>query len=372
VENTKKGLVDNDRRVFEAFSESFADIEQSVRTSQLQMPAYARIQEEVVRAVEKGHLMVEVVNSDNEVEKLLDDFGQLRLRTPLNLFIGGQVLDRGITVRNLVGFYYGRSPQTMQQDTVLQHSRMYGARPRADLAVTRFYTSAHNYDVMRRIHQFDAALRDAFERGAHGRGVAFLHRDTSNRLVPCSPNKLLASRVFSIRPGGRLLPVGFQSRSTLSAQESVAAIDRLVPPPCIDTNHPARVPLDKAISILEAAERTMEFESGYEWDWRAFKATLEYYSQMAKNEGDQAKVLLMAETGRDISRIRSGGRHSNAPDTKQHIRVALREATELPMLLLLRQNGSAEKGWGGTPFWWPVLIAPIKALPAVYSADYIQ
>jgi hypothetical protein len=30
--------------------------------------------------------------------------GQLRLRTPLNPFIGGQILDRGITIKNLIGF----------------------------------------------------------------------------------------------------------------------------------------------------------------------------------------------------------------------------------------------------------------------------
>jgi hypothetical protein len=57
--------------------------------------------------------------------------GQLRLRTPLNIFIGGQILDRGITIANLIGFYYGRDPQRFQQDTVLQHSRMYGFRPTA-------------------------------------------------------------------------------------------------------------------------------------------------------------------------------------------------------------------------------------------------
>ena len=44
---------------------------------------------------------------------------------PYNLFIGGQILDRGITINNLIGFYYGRNPKKFQQDTVLQHSRMY-------------------------------------------------------------------------------------------------------------------------------------------------------------------------------------------------------------------------------------------------------
>ena len=60
--------------------------------------------------------MITKVNSDKDIEELLDDDGQLKLRTPFNLFIGGQILDRGITINNLIAFYYGRNPQRFQQD----------------------------------------------------------------------------------------------------------------------------------------------------------------------------------------------------------------------------------------------------------------
>ena len=66
--------------------------------------------------------------------------GTTQTAKPSKYFLGGQVLDRGVTLANLIGFYYGRRPNKFQQDTVLQHSRMYGYR-RDDLAVTRFYTS---------------------------------------------------------------------------------------------------------------------------------------------------------------------------------------------------------------------------------------
>ena len=94
--------------------------------------------------------MITKVNSDKDIKQLLDDGGQLKLRTPFNMFIGGQILDRGITISNLIGFYYGRNPNRFQQDTVLQHSRMYGARPTADLAVTQFFAPQHVYQVMKR------------------------------------------------------------------------------------------------------------------------------------------------------------------------------------------------------------------------------
>ena len=43
----------------------------------------------------------------------------------------------------------------MQQDTVLQHSRMYGYRSKEDLAVTRFYTTKDLYNRMSKINDFE-------------------------------------------------------------------------------------------------------------------------------------------------------------------------------------------------------------------------
>ena len=72
--------------------------------------------------------------------------------------------------------------------------------------------SQHVYQVMKRIHEFDAA--------PHGRlsnlvrmisGVYFIQKDASNRLIPCSPNKLFFSDGVSIRPGRRLVLSGFQT-----------------------------------------------------------------------------------------------------------------------------------------------------------------
>ena len=120
---------------------------------------------------------------------LLDHKAELKLRTPFNIFVGGNILDRGITVPSLISFYYGRNPRAMQADTVLQHSRMYGNRDRRDLAVTRFYTSQNIYARLYTINEFENALRDAFEKGAHEQGVVFLQADAGNRVRPCAPNK---------------------------------------------------------------------------------------------------------------------------------------------------------------------------------------
>lgn len=74
------------------------------------MPTVDEVKREVIEALATGKMMITKVSSDTEIGKLLDDAGQLKLRTPFNMFIGGQILDRGITIDNLIGFYYGRNP----------------------------------------------------------------------------------------------------------------------------------------------------------------------------------------------------------------------------------------------------------------------
>src|SRR5690606_35412482 len=110
------------------------------------IPLLDEVVAQVKLALENTYVGITVVNSENQVAELLGEDGQLRLDNPFNIFIGGQRLDRGITIDHLIGFYYGRNPQTFQMDTVLQHSRMYGSRSKNDLAVTRFYTPYRVYE----------------------------------------------------------------------------------------------------------------------------------------------------------------------------------------------------------------------------------
>ena len=228
----RDALVDQAREDSPLFHElvraAYMDLRRSIELEGVSMPSIEDVMKAVVDSLETGQLMITKVNSDNDVKKLLADDGQLKLRTPFNMFIGGQILDRGITISNLIGFYYGRNPNRFQQDTVLQHSRMYGARSSADLAVTRFYAPQHVYQVMKRIHEFDVALREAYESGGPEGGVHFIQKDPSNRLIPCSPNKLLFSDVVSIRPGRRLVLSGFQTVYKTHGAKNLEALDKRI------------------------------------------------------------------------------------------------------------------------------------------------
>ena len=176
------------RPIFEA---AYADLHRSIQADKGRAPGPEQAFEMFVEALQGGDVVRETVNSDHAVMALLDERAELKLRTPYNIFVGGSILDRGITIPNLIAFYYGRNPKTMQADTVLQHSRMYGNRDRRDLAVTRFYTSRDVYDRLFTINEFENTLRGAFESGAHEQGVVFIQADAANRVRPCAPNKVL-------------------------------------------------------------------------------------------------------------------------------------------------------------------------------------
>ena len=80
----------------------------------------------------------------------------------------------------------------------------------------------------KRIHEFDSALREAFEKGDHSNGVYFIRKDVTGRLVPCSPNKLLLSSLATLRPHKRLLPIRFQTGYQSNIRRTIEQIDDAV------------------------------------------------------------------------------------------------------------------------------------------------
>lgn len=352
---------------------SYDDLAKSVRLVDCYLPSY----EETIASV-SSHLetiMITKVNSENDIKQLLDESGQLRLRTPLNIFIGGQILDRGLTIANLIGFYYGRTTNRFQQDTVLQHSRMYGTRPIEDLSVTRFHTASGIYNVMETIHEFDEALRKAFEAGGHESGVVFLRKDDANRIVPCSPNKILLSSTTTLRPGKRLLPIGFQTIQKTEVASRLAKIERILGDykNDIEAGRAFLLEVDVAKAIIDLVAETLEFEDeGSGWDVSAFKSAMDYLSKSISVQERKGKLWCIVKRDRNINRMRPGGRVQNAPDTKQEQAMASSLDDETPVLMLLSQEGKEKQGWRDCPFWWPVLQVPRKTKTTIFASEMVD
>ncbi|MBI2023420.1 hypothetical protein HYT01_02555 [Candidatus Giovannonibacteria bacterium] len=367
-------IAKEDRTLFDRLvKDAYADLKKSIELTDIKLPEFDSVLQNVSKALIGGMLVVEKVNSDKDVKALLDVKGQLKLRTPLNIFIGGQILDRGITIKNMIGFYYGRNPKKFQQDTVLQHSRMYGARSKEDLAVTRFYTTRGIYEIMRRIHEFDNALREAFLNGSHERGVYFIRKDANDKLVPCSPNKIMLSSITTLKSYKRLLPIGFQTGFKSNIKKYIEELDNeilglqaAVP----DANHYI-ISIDQAVGLLEKIDKTFSEEKGTKWDIKAHKASLEHLSINSCDKTLTGKVYVIKSES-DITRIRTGGRFSDVPDSETTRAIAQKIAENIPVLILVHVKGDENQGWMGSSFWWPVIMAPGNTHTTIFASDTVN
>ncbi len=290
-------------------TDAHADLSRSLALASVPVPTLNEVLEAVEMALEAEHVTITKVNSDDDVAALLDSSGQLKLRSPLNIFLGGQVLDRGVTLAGLIGFYYGRRPNKFQQDTVQQHSRMYGFR-RPDLAVTRFYTSTPIRYAMAQMEEFDSSLRRTIEAGGD-RGVQFIRRAADGTVIPCNPNKILVATTQVLRPMKRILPIGFQTGYKTGANgigEVIEAIDDQLKGICpFNSPAPVLIPLYVAVTLIKQIQKTLLFpeDDAPEFDWDGARAALTHLDPPTPGAFGKRKSLVV-DCGQERISSRSG------------------------------------------------------------------
>ena len=89
----------------------------------------------------------------------------------------------------------------------------------------------------------------------------------------------------------------------------------------------------------------------------------------------QGKVWVVIRTDSNISRQKSDGRFADDVGSgtgETALVVARKIADDIPVLILVRQNGKEDQGWKGSPFWWPVIIAPKNTHTAIFASDTID
>lgn len=124
-----------------------------------------------------------------------------------------------------------------------------------------------------------------------------------------------------------------------------------------------------ALHILSIIEKTMEFTDS-DFEWEAMRGLLDYYSDV--RAGGDGKVLLLVETGRKLSREKSGDKSGLSILGGGAIRsLVLDPLRSKPALILLQQEGLRELQWSGHKFWWPILAAPGTAEPCVFATKVV-
>ena len=344
------------------------------------MPTRQDVWNRFLKIFNDGAYIVQIVNSSTKGDLLGKD-GQLKLTSPLNIFIGGFKLDRGITIDHMLGFMYGRNPQSKQADAVLQHHRMYGNRSKEDMAVTRLHTTQKLYDIMEWIDNMDHQLRGIFIKAMQNPGapmpIIAIKFDRQQGIKPCGTNKLLISDLESFDSFKRFTPSGFQTASPTKIKPIIDGIDNFLQNEngyCVGT--PFLIKKEHVYQIIKNIRSTFIYDrpidnnAGLEWDEDVMIAAIEKYTPQ------DGMIWCYVRTNRDMSRIRKNGNFVDAPedgntDTPIAQNYTLGQPSR-PFFMLFRENGlenvvnGKNIGWRNTPFYWPSLRLPQNIESCVY------
>ncbi len=347
------------------------------------LPSKKEALAEVRKIFDTNNYQVQTVNSDEEVGSMLDeDTGELTLDTAANIFIGGNILDRGVTIKNILCFFYGRNPKTFQQDTVLQHARMYGTRSKEDMAVMRFHTTSRIYTTMKRMNDLDEQLRQWFLEGKDQDLPNAIFVGYDKEIRPCAPQKIKATDAITIKQQQRILPVGFWTGSKSEIGKTVEMIDNEIKRSANykkqDKNGFFEIDKNTVIRILRLIEETYVY--GVEYgnndkrnDIKEMLCVLDYCTEQS-----HGKIFALHREDRNMNRIRENGCFSDAPDSgNTDTEPAHEKAQDAPVIMFFRQNGQKNKdketgsdvGWNGTPFYWPVLMTQKNMQPVMFALD---
>ena len=393
IDDIKAAIVDedqSDQRIHSAINIIYDDFVQSNLKGKAEglitvdLPSKEDILDEirVIFSPALHNYVVQPVNSDEEMAELLDeDSGELKLETAANIFIGANILDRGVTIKNMLCFFYGRDPKGFQQDTVLQHARMYGARSKEDMAVTRFHTTQHLYKILVRMNELDNQLREWFIEGKDKEEPNAVFVGFDKDIRPCAMQKIKVSNALTIKKQKTMYPIGFWTGGKTAIGKIVNEIDDLITtaPGYAGDNGNAFFEMDKerVFEILKRIESTYVyddkfFNEDYKNDIRELMCGLQYCVDQS-----DGRVLVLHRTNRNLNRIRENGGFMDAPmDGRNDLTPSREVAIDRPVLMLLRQNGKKNVnangqniGWNDTPFYWPVLLTQEEINPVMFAIE---
>jgi len=257
------------------------------------------------------------------------------LKQPYNLFVGGNKLGRGVTIKNLLVSYYGRHPKNPQADTVLQHARMYGYR-RKDIGLLRLFLPRELHIVFTAINKMERGLRDLIARqpGEEFRGVYI-----EGGLRPTRKN-ILAPGAVGVYSGGSIYNPAQVMRDE-SVKISTEKIDKT-----LDTLKDKEYVEMRIEDMRELVDLTMpdQRESERVWDPIAVGESLMQFAKLHQQKTgfvyvDRERGL--RENRRETQGILDGGEQARVPKNKI-------------TLFLLRTTADH----GKYAAWWPQIRFP--------------
>lgn len=344
---------------------------------------------QVLRA---DHVRVFKINSDAQIEARIDPgSGELKREVLANIYIGGQSLDRGITLQRLLGFFYGREPKIAQLDTTLQHARLYGARPAQDLLFTRFYSSDTVHQRLSEITEIDEILRQSIINNDGDNRFATIELGANGTVRPTNPNRIMISDCINLKSHKRFLPISFNTREGNACERHMQTLDRIIaaqltPIPGYEGQEAFFITWEVFKDLYTAfmngmvdPERWDEKPIDRHWDLKR----LETFYSIIKGSyfRDDDRLILLVKRNRNQKRIKIDGKFQDTPETSQSDSRQMKEIMlehNVPGLFLFEQAGDVvvengiDYGWKGQRFYWPLLMLPTLQRNIMISLDAIN
>jgi hypothetical protein len=272
-------------------------------------------------------ITVKLVNGETDED--------VAVRSPYNLFVGGNKLGRGVTIKNLLVSYYGRNPKSPQADTVLQHARMYGYR-RKDIGLLRLFLPRELHIVFKAINKMERGLRELIARNPKEefRGIYVESGVSATR------RNVLAPGSIGVYSGGSNYNPAQISRGAES-EVSTSKIDKQLEQ--IANKSYREFAIEDIASLIAATIPDMD-ESERVWDPMAVKESVLQFAKLHRQSSGFVYVDRdrdLRETRRETQGILTGGEVEKVPSDK----IAL---------FMLR---TAAYG-GKKAAWWPQVRFP--------------
>jgi hypothetical protein len=283
----------------------------------------------LVRAIDffSPGIAVKLVNGETDED--------VAVRSPYNLFVGGNKLGRGVTIKNLLVSYYGRHPRRPQADTVLQHARMYGYR-RADIGLLRLFLPKELHTVFQAIHKMERGLRDLIAQTSseNFRGVY-----VEGALNPTRANVLVPGAIGVYAGGSIYNPAQVMRDGTAAA--ATRRLDELLE--AVRDKEYGRMPLKMLRKLIEITMPD-QHQSERVWNPLAVAESISQFGNLHKQ--DEGYIYVDRDRGikmnrRETQGILDGGEAARVPDDKL-------------TLFLLRTR--EDNGLGAA--WWPQIRFP--------------
>ena len=371
-----KGLLLTITDVYNIFGEHYYDLAESIKKTQqsiqISLPDVSAVMEQIYSIFLSEDYNIVVVNSDNKIKNISNDEGELDLTHSCNFFIGGQTLDRGITIKNILCFIYGRFPKFANMDSTIQHMRMYGHRSQEDMSVTRFYTSNELFKRLKDIYLIDKNLRnELLNKNLSNYGVSttgeIIKMETAIGVRATSQHRLLLSSISIVNSHQRILPVGF---ATIPPSELKTHVDEITSilqgVNGYTTKHGEtfNIDLDLLKKIFSLIDKTLRTSNKEQWNSTMALDLVESFC----NAAGKYEIPVYVQTERKIKRWKRNRRYQDSPDTASSDgKVARNAAKDLPCIVFLMQEGKKEAGWLGGGFYWPVIYIPVIENPILVS-----